>query len=531
MPQAAASFLSAEPEVVLINGFRRPFDNAVAAARTCYSSRGIVRPERVAGEDAPDEEARSRAQARRDALAAEIYRAGHHTVFQHAHFQFALSNVSRHFVWSFLHAHPFYNSEQVSQRYVAVKPGTYAVPPLAGEALAAYEATVAAQFAAYEGLCRMLLPATEAAYFRRFPARQRQAERWRGEIEKRAMEVARYVLPVATFTYLYHTVSALTLLRYHRVSRLLDVPLEQRVVVGKMVDLLLAEAPEFALLLEEPMAPEESVEHGFLSAAAGGGMARAFREEFDASLGGYASRLVGCKAENEAILAQSVREVLGVPRSELSDSEAIRMALDPGRNAMLAQTLNLTAHGKLTRCLAHPAYTFRKKLSHTADSQDQRHRMTPASRPALEAHVDAEPDAIVPELIRQDEACARRYEEAMVRSWEGMARLRSLGVSAEFALYLLPNGAAVRFTESADLMGLRHKLAMRLCYNAQEEIWRASLDEARQVREVNPAIGAYLMPPCRIREMAGVRPICPEGKRFCGVRVWKRDLDECERDI
>ena len=33
-------------------------------------------------------------------------------------FVFILDNVSRLAIWSFFHAHPFYNSEQVSQRYV-----------------------------------------------------------------------------------------------------------------------------------------------------------------------------------------------------------------------------------------------------------------------------------------------------------------------------------------------------------------------------------------------------------------------------
>ena len=59
--------------------------------------------------------------------------------------------------------------------------------------------------------------------------------------------------------------------------------------------------------------------------------------------------------------------------------------------------------------------------------------------------------------------------------------LRAAGVADEFALYLLPNAVAVRFTESASLIDLRHKHAMRLCYNAQEEIWKASRDEAEQV--------------------------------------------------
>src|SRR5215813_15244220 len=133
------SFRSAPPGVVLVNGFDRPYDNAVATARTCYSGKGIVTAEEVAGLHLVDPDKRERAQARRDALARDIFEAGHHTTLQHAHFQFALTNVSRQFLWSFLHSHPFYNSEQVSQRYVEVKPGMTAVPALDGRARAIFE--------------------------------------------------------------------------------------------------------------------------------------------------------------------------------------------------------------------------------------------------------------------------------------------------------------------------------------------------------------------------------------------------------
>lgn len=104
-------------------------------------------------------------------------------------------------------------------------------------------------------------------------------------------------------------------------------------------------------------------------------------------------------------------------------------------------------------------------------------------------------------------------------------------VSDEFAMYVLPNALSVRFTESSDLLHLQHKHVMRLCYNAQEEIWAASLDEARQIRDVHPSIGKYLLPPCTIRDMANVRPVCPEGARFCGIKVWKMDVEEFQRVI
>jgi thymidylate synthase ThyX len=119
----------------------------------------------------------------------------------------------------------------------------------------------------------------------------------------------------------------------------------------------------------------------------------------------------------------------------------------------------------------------------------------------------------------------------MARTWRAIAKLRELGVPAETAAYLLPNAVAVRFTESADLLNLHHKLKSRLCYNAQEEIWRASLDEARQIRDVEPTIGRYLLPPCGLRLMTSTRPICPEGERYCGVPVWKLSIDQYARVI
>jgi flavin-dependent thymidylate synthase len=510
-------FLSPEPEVRLTKAFPKAFRNAVAAAQTCCSSKGIVDDDGVTPRYAD--------------LAREIYQAGHHTVFQHAHFQFALSGISRHFIWSFLHAHPFYNSEQVSQRYVEVKAGSAVIPPLAGPALQRYMETVSYQTEAYRQMTDLLVPVVDAEFAKRFPRRRKGFEK---DVRKKAMELARYVLPVATTACLYHTVSGITLLRYHRLCISYDAPLEQRIVVEKMAAAVLAVEPDYIQVLQEPLTLEETPEYQFFSSRpewAGAETRRAFLREFDDSLDGWTSKLVDIKSGNEAVLARAVREVLGVPRAALSNEEAIRLALDPSLNRLQGETLNLSSVSKLSRTLVHPAYTFRKKISLTADSQDQRHRMTPASRPVLAAHLTADPDVVTPDLIRADDQTARLYDETMAVTWESINALRREGVPDEFVLYLLPNATAVRYAESADLMGLRHKHAMRLCWNAQEEIWRATLDEALQVREANPLIGKYLLPPCALREMAGARPICPEGARYCGVKVWKLGLHEYERRI
>ena len=526
-------FRSGPPDVALVQAFARPLDNAVATARTCYSSKGIITPAEVGG-DALTEDKRQIRRERRDALAKDLYAAGHHTTFQHAHFQFTLDRVSRQFVWTFLHSHPFYNSEQVSQRYVEVKPNTTIIPELGGQAQEVYEKAVARGHQDYFELREMLTPVAEAEYYKRFPARAHQPERWAGEIQKKSQEVARYALPIGTFCYLYHTVSALTLLRYHRLADELDAPAEQRQVVQAMVDAVLAHDPQFGVLLEDPIPLTETLEYEFFQHNPGlksEALSEQARKEFDASLEGRVSKLVSWKTENEALLAASVREVLGIPSSALPDTEAIALVMDPATNTYLSGSLNVTTISKLSRTMMHPSYTFRKKLSHTADSQDQRHRGTPGSRPCLNAYLGSDPDYIVPALILVDERVERRYRESMERAWESIRELRKLGVSDEMAAYLLPNAVSIRFTESADLLALRHKLAMRLCLNAQEEIWYAARDEAEQVKLVNPRIGAFFLPPCGPRLRAGVKPFCPEGKRYCGVPAWKIPLREITRTV
>lgn len=512
-------FLSPPPEVRILTMLDRPYETAVAAARTCYSSRGLITADDVASgsEDA------------RDRIARGIYQGGHHTTFQHGYVQFALNNVSRQFLWSFLHSHTFYNSEQVSQRYVAVKPEAFAVPPLAGQAKTVYLEGIQEQIAAYHRLVELLTPLAEAEYVRRFPKRPhtKAVER---DVWRKALEVARYALPVAMFAYLYHTISTLTLLRYWRLCQQPGAPLETRWVVEQMVRAVLAADPPLETILEEPLPTTEDTmpELAILSTD---DHAAAFAREFDARLDGRVSRLVAYQSDNEALVAQAVRSALGLPASALPDHEAVELALSPARNPHLSGALNLTTLSRLSRALYHAHYTFYKKMSHTGDSQNQRHRMTPATRPLVSAYLTAEPDYITPELVRSDETAQHIYDETMARAWERLSHLKRLGVPDEFRAYLLPNAVSIRLVESADLLNLRHKLAMRLCYNAQEEIWRASLDEAQQVREVNPTIGQFLLPPCTLRALAEQRPFCPEGERYCGVRVWELDLAAYRRVI
>jgi thymidylate synthase ThyX len=517
--------LDPEPEVELLRFFEAPLDDAIAAARTCYSSK-VVYPEDVSRDE--------RARRLRDEIARSTYDAGHHTTIQHPTFQFVLKKVSRQFIWSFLHAHPFYNSEQVSQRYVEVKRGNYATPPLEGALREDFEATCERAFAAYRELVDVLAPEVRARFFATFPGRRGKADEYEGAVKKRALEIARYVLPVATHAHLYHTISGVVLHRYHRLCETFDAPLEQRIVVGKMIDAVRAVDPEFFANLEDAVPLEATPEFRFFRAFQGDGRgdAAAFCAEFDAELGLLRSKLIDWKANGGASIAAAVRGVLGLPRARLADDDAIEIALDPAKNGHLGSALNVTTLSKLSRALHHAHFTFRKKISHTADSQDQRHRMVPGSRPILAAHFRrGTPDYVEPDLV----AAVPRAREIMARAvddcWRAIDRLLERGAPIEHALYLLPNAFPVRFEESGDLLFLHHKWTTRLCYLAQEEIWRASKEEVEQVARLDARLARHLLAPCGLRKEAGRTPFCPEGKRFCGVPVWGKRVEEYARTL
>lgn len=502
--------------VELMGHIGTPYETSVASARTCYSSKGIIRPEDVSKDE--------RSAELRDRIASSTLLAGHLTTRQHAHFVFAITGVSRQCLWSFLHSHPYYNSEQVSQRYVRVKRGSFVVPPLEGQALNLYSETVDAQMAAYEKLIEVLKVPLSKDYFERFKARAKQPEKWDTSINKRAYEVARYALPVGTTAYLYHTVSALTLLRYSKLMHFFETADEQRILIQKMLDAVKAIDPLFEKELSDPLPLEGTLEYKLAqSFHEKNEPSAAFAEEFDKTLGGRFSKLVHYAEKSEEALAGAFRVAVGKSMSELSDDEALKLLLDPQNNPILADTLNLTPLDKLSQILHHVQFTFWKKISHTADSQDQRHRTVPASRPLLFFHHFQKPDYLTPYGITQSPEAEEIYHGVMKQSFDAVTALMNMGVKKEYAYYLLPNSLNIRMVQSGDLSALQHKWRLRSCYNAQEEIFRATIDEVEQVNAVFPRIGQHLKAPCYVRLRAGVKPYCPEGDRFCGIPVWKKE--------
>ncbi len=506
--RATLSLQTAPPIVTLRNAPAQPFDGAIAAARTCYS------PRVVATAEVTDRQ--------RDSIGALTFDAGHHTVYQHAHFEFGLENISRQLVWTALHSYPFYNSEQSSQRYVKLKEPRAFVPPITGEALEVYERAILSAWDSYAELGALLKDdafrilkelryVTPRASVERLKAIERDAE-------KRAIETARYVIPVAAFTSMVHTVSGITLHRLRRMAAAGDAPSEARDVIGRMVDLVRQVDPFFFEKVGCDELPVDGLpETSFQRPLEQGDR---FAREFDRRLNGRVSRLTDVSPHAEESVANAVRVTFGLTADELNDDDAIDRALNPALNRYRLEVMNVSYHSPLMRALHHASYTFEKRLSHTADSQDQRHRMVPASRPLMSFVDTRDPDYVTPRLIAANGAARDAYDRAMRVAWDAKNRLLALGVPLEFALYVLPNAKTLRLVESGSLLALLHKWTLRTCFNAQEEIYLASMDELSEVRAAHPRFARYIGPPCVVRNGL-IAPRCTEGTHFCGVPVWR----------
>lgn len=488
--------------------------DAVAAAKTCYSDSIIG-----VNDLTKDEIQR---------IGRTTYEAGHHTVYQHQMFEFELSNVSRAFTHDFLHNHPFYNSSQNSQRYVRISAVNATIPPIEDrQELRMFKESIRDSFDTYNGLVKILTEDLVDSFGRNRSKRATLGRKATREIKEKAMEAARYALSIASNTHLLHTIDGVTLWRYFRMK---NTSWEANLVVSKMIDRVKAldrsfvSFPEEEGAFEETSMPEVVLRQRVLLDP------ERFRKDFDSRLSGRRSLLISHTMGAERVVADSVRHVLGISSKAMSDADAIDAALNPAKNRYLVDSVNLSVISPLSRALSHVQYTFLKRLSHTADSQDQRHRTIPGSRSLTHFHDSREPDYVMPELIRKSSPASEIFTELMKRIWGTKNDLLEHGMSPEYASYLLPNALAVRFEETGSMLNLWYKFTNRSCLRAEEEIWQTTMEEISQVKEVHPSLGVYLGPPCYVRKMAhldenvsedvGKIKYCNQGKLYCRQPVW-----------
>lgn len=435
---------------------QKPSSVAVSAARTCYFPNGLVKPEK------------SEDWERKDTLLENVFKGGHHTTLQHTHITMMIEGVSRHLIWRLLHAHAFYNSEQVSQRYAKMKVENFVYPKNCNKEL--WQAFYEDRFADYEKLREILTPDVEAVV----PKFRKK------DSVKKAQEMARYVLSSGASAYLYHTVNVITLLRYIAAAKSMPECRDEAMEFAEIISSKLLE-------LDESLAP-------------------LIKHAQDASVTFPTFNLKKYSKNVE------VFDVVGDATFDVNENYA----------DVLRYSQMLNDKGVLG------GFSTYMKLSLSADAQNQRHRKSPAIRPALSEKYSR--SFYVPPIIAKNSEAKKIYEESMQKSYDFFEEQKDvLGFSE--AVYALPNAHKIELIERNDFTSFHHKAQMRLCYNAQEEIYDIVYEQVKQLRELKVKGAEKFLPPCSIRAEMKMHPICPEGDHFCGVKVWKLDFENYTREI
>ena len=240
-------------------------------------------------------------------------------MYQHATFEFALSGVSRQLVWCFLHAFPFYNTEQQSQRYVRLDEVRAVVPPeLGGAARALYVRAVERRLG---GLRRAHAPprARDARHPRRALAPARApVPRLRPQPAARGREERDRDRALRDPDREPHR-DGLHRLGHHAAPPAAHGGRVRRALARRAASSTAwwprwsaSTRPSSARSARRPSSPRRRSRRGAAPAALGDPVAL---EAFDKSLGGRRSRLVDWGARAPEVVADAVRHVLGRARA------------------------------------------------------------------------------------------------------------------------------------------------------------------------------------------------------------------------
>jgi len=432
----------------------KPTDIAVGSARSCYYSKGIVTPQKAENWD------------KKNSLLDSIFKAGHHTTLQHYHFTILIEGMSRHLIWRLLHSHMFYNSEQISQRYARMQIENFYIPKNANQKQ--WNEYYQKMFAYYDKFCEVLEPIMEE----KLPKFQKHIA------NKKAQEMARYLLPVGMKAHLYHTINVITALRYINVAQFLP---ESEL-----------EAKEFVELLEKEMIKIDEDLKPLIEFA---------KKE----------KAIFPKIDMKKYRSEKNIKVFDVQNYDFEMNE---------NYAGILRSSNLFLDESLLG-----GFNSYIKLSFSADAQNQRHRRSPAIRLAIEDIYKR--DFYIPEIIKNN--LLDEYNEAINYSYDFFESQKEILGFGE-AIYALTNAHNIEILEKDDFNEFTHKAQMRLCYNAQQEIFDIVYEQIKQLKQQGVNINNFL-PPCAVRFQEKIKPYCPEGDRFCGVKVWKLKFEEYEREI
>jgi len=395
-----------------------------------------------------------------------VFEMGHSSIAEHAVFNFDLEGISRLAIEAIQHSRLASYTER-SQRYVLIGKD-YVVPgelKQSADLETLCEKTVATLFDAYRVLHQRLV----TWLGREHPEVERDSARWR-DLETRAKEDARYVLPLAATGQLGMTLNARSL--GLMVRRLKASPLAELRQVGEELETCALRVTPSLIRHTDPT----PLDRDWPPAQ---GQVRG--EEASAGQRAGLVRLVHCTPDGDALLHSALSAVSGAGPIEWP---AAVERPEPGGpfHEYYAQA---TAHTAAPRVFELVDLTFEVVCSASCFGQLKRHRLA-TILPGPYAPVLG---VCVPPLVAEA-SCEGEFLQACAdadRAYEVLAAR-----DAEAAAYLLTNGHCRRVLVKMNLRELYHFTRLRMDGHAQWEIRAMAGRMAALAREQLPVAAHWL---------------------------------------
>ena len=210
-------------------------------------------------------------------------------------------------------------------------------------------------------------------------------------------------------------------------------------------------------------------------------------------------RLLACTQNADAICAAA-------GNSCYSERPSADIVGDIDSEKVLGKIVGMGHHS----VIEHAVFTFSVEgVSRALTHQLVRHRVASFSQQSQRYVSLDQPTYVTPHTVESSPEARRVFDETMEVIWKAYRDLEAMGIPAEDARYLLPNGCTTNITVTMNARELLHFFSLRCCNRAQWEI-REMADQMLEIcREVSPVIFKTAGPPC-------VRGPCPEGKLSCG---------------
>lgn len=213
--------------------------------------------------------------------------------------------------------------------------------------------------------------------------------------------------------------------------------------------------------------------------------------------------LISYTKDPERTIVAAIRQCY----SSLSGKSLWDKVTDDQKSRLIKQIIS-SGH---TSTIEHASFTFSiEGVSRALTHQLVRHRIASYSQKSQRYVKESEFEYILPSTISKDSEAEKIYENELINIQDSYKKLLDLGIPAEDARMLLPNGCETKIIVTMNSRGLFNFFEERLCNRAQWEIRQMAGMMLKECKKIAPTIFKYAGPTCQTQK------ICWQGKLNCG---------------